>query len=670
MANVANRKKEKKKKKKRGFIVRKLFLRKKSGQKRSYLLFLGLITLGVGVLVSLLLNKKKKTEKKTKKDKRQDKKKKDGAAGTGAAAGAGKKKGRQKGKTEKAGKTEKKSSKGKSGKSGKGAKTGAGKSLTKKPFKLQKVDFFIIAAITAGIGLLVYPSIGDLYSRWKTMQSVNEYDKIVDEMDDQEIEDEIERARRYNRTLWGTRYLGIGADEPDGSNPMKEGDEEYNDILNVTKNGVMGYIIIDKIDSYSTVYHGSTESVLAAGVGHLFTTGFMVDGPNVHGAISAHTGLVSATLFTDLDQLEIGDSFEIHILNRVYTYQIDQIRIVDPSDLSDLQIEYGSNLVTLITCYPYGINSHRLLVRGRLQGYNYNKEDYEEYIEEEEQSGEEEKKNPQQISDWEAENNTEQLTQTGTRWWDILRLAMLGGVIAVMEALFYLHFRGKGDGTYRIQRKLCVIIMIPGILLILMAGFRSIQALLQEYTAGKECEQQMQDLGAYLEEYVTVEEETDSGETESSHVDSDTEEDGENQENTEDEKPENPVVTIGEYSYIGKLSLPSLDMELPVMAECTEENLALAPCVDTGTIEGKNLVIAGHRYRKLFSNLVKLQPGDKIYLTSAENRLYTYEVKSCTEIIPRKQDLYYGYDNWDIALYTCSASGENRYVVYGKLIEN
>ena len=111
-------------------------------------------------------------------------------------------------------------------------------------------------------------------------------------------------------------------------------------------------------------------------------------------------------------------------------------------------------------------------------------------------------------------------------------------------------------------------------------------------------------------------------------------------------------------------------MELPVMSECTEENLEIAPCVDTGTIEGKNLVIAGHRYRKLFSNLVKLQPGDKFYLTSADNKLYTYVVRSSAEIIPRKQDLYYGYDYWDIALYTCSVSGEHRYVVYGDLLED
>ena len=541
---------------------------------------------------------------------------------------------------------------------------------------LELVDYFIIGVIILGLGLLVYPTIGDLYSRWKTMQSVNDYNKVVDEMDDQQIEDEIERARRYNRTLWGTRYLGIGEDEPDGSNFMKEGDEEYKDILNITKNGVIGYLVIDKINSYSTIYHGSTDSVLAAGVGHLYSTGFTVDGPNVHGLLSAHTGLVSATLFTDLDQIEIGDCFEIHILDRVFTYQVDQILIVDPSDLAGLQIEYGSNYVTLITCYPYGINSHRLLVRGHLQGYNYNREDYEEYFEYEQPVEAEE------IANWEKED--EKLTQTGIPWTDIGRLAATGIIIMILAGLFYLSFRKKRKEAYVRHKKTCTYVFLAGMSVFLISGFISIGSLIEEYAAGKECEQRMQELKEYFESsrqeedsgVVFSKKDSDEGDKKESGSSAaegenmqENEPDTEQTENHTDSHTGNHAITVGKYSYIGKLSFPSLDLELPVMSECTEENLEIAPCVDMGTVEDGNLVIAGHRYRKIFSNLEKLQVGDKIYLTTAENKLYTYMVKSCVEIIPRKQDLYYGYYNWNLALYTCSSGGKNRYVVYAELME-
>ena len=556
---------------------------------------------------------------------------------------------------------------------------GAGKNFGLKKIKLGLVDYFIIGAITLGLGLLVYPTIGDIYSRWKTMQSIKDYDKFVDEMDEQEIEDEIQRARDYNRTLWGTLYRGIGEDDPDGSNYMKEGDERYNDILNVTKNGVIGYLIIDKINSYSTIYHGSTDSVLAAGVGHLFSTGFTVDGPNVHGALSAHTGLVSATLFTNLDQIKIGDSFEIHILNRVFTYQVDQILIVNPDDLSNLQIEYGSNYVTLITCYPYGINTHRLMVRGHLQGYTYDRDDYEDYFEFEQavEGDSQEKDDDTGLENWEEEG--EKLQQTGICWSDIIKTASTGTVITVMALLFYVYFKRSRSRFAKYKKSICMAVSGIGAIIMLSAGAMSLDGLIGEYVSGIKCQKQLQELKSYFEndDFSDVWEDAQKTDTENQITQkTDTENDiteefdTENQNTQESDVEKNSnTITVDGRSYIGKLTLPSVNLELPVLSEYTKENIEIAPCVDMGSVESGRLVIAGHRYRRIFLNLKNVRIGDKIYITSAENKLYTYVVKDCVEILPRKKDLYYANDNWDLALYTCNENGRYRYVIYAELMQ-
>ncbi|MGN0483610.1 MAG: class C sortase [Lachnospiraceae bacterium] len=552
---------------------------------------------------------------------------------------------------------------------------GAGKGLFGLLAGLKATDYLIMLAIVAGLGLLVYPTIGDLISRWETMNSIKDYDKVVDGMDEKEMDDEIERARRYNKTLWGKYYVGIGKDKKNGRNLMKEGDKKYNDILNVTKNGVMGYLIIDKIDCYSVIYHGSTNSVLAAGVGHLFRTGFPVDGPNVNGALSAHTGLVSATLFTDLDQLKVGDTFEVHILNKVYTYQIEQILIVNPSDLSNLQIEYGSNYVTLVTCYPYGVNTHRLLVKGRLQGYNYDKKDYEKYIEEAA------KKRSQQVKKIAPEEEEEPLEQTGTEWDKIAKIAKYGGILAGFAFLFFLHYRVRYlqlrrarkrlelDGPYQIRRepdekeltshkreKISLWLVAGGLTVVCAAGVMSVSALVEEAAVGWRCESQEKQLDAYMKNQQKPQNiKTDSTVQSADQIQT-------------SEKPKNPVVKVDGNEYIGKLSFPSLDMELPVLAECNEENLKQAPCVDSGTIEERDLIIAGHRYRRVFTNLQNLKVGDKIYLTSADNKFYTYIVKSLVEVPPHKVNLYAGCETWDLALYTCTPGGKNRQVVYADLL--
>ena len=165
----------------------------------------------------------------------------------------------------------------------------------------------------------------------------------------------FEEAEEYNRRLAVT---GIKWS-------MTEGEiQEYNRILDISDSGIMGYIDIPKLRQTLPIYHGTDDKVLQIAIGHLAGTSFPVGGESTHCVVSGHRGLPSARLFTDLDQLVVGDIWTMTILNRTVTYEVDQIRIVEPEDLSELQIAEGKDYCTLLTCTPYGINSHRLLVRG------------------------------------------------------------------------------------------------------------------------------------------------------------------------------------------------------------------------------------------------------------------------------------------------------------------
>jgi sortase A len=165
----------------------------------------------------------------------------------------------------------------------------------------------------------------------------------------------LAEAEAYNEKLSGL------------TTPIEMSDEaleEYNKLLDVTGTGIMGYIEIDKIDCKLPIYHTADDEVMQLGAGHLEGTSLPVGGESTHSVICGHRGLPSSKLFTDLDQMEVGDNFVIHILNETLTYEVDQILVVDPDDTSALGIEEGKDLVTLFTCTPYGINTHRLLVRG------------------------------------------------------------------------------------------------------------------------------------------------------------------------------------------------------------------------------------------------------------------------------------------------------------------
>lgn len=213
----------------------------------------------------------------------------------------------------------------------------------------------ILLILFAGLALLLYPTVSDYWNSFHQTRAIASYVKAVDNLDQKDYQKIWDEAKQYNERLGKT-----GIQMP----LSKEEEKAYEKLLNVSGNGIMGYIEIPKIRVSLPIYHGMDEGVLQIATGHLAGTSLPVGGKSSHCAISGHRGLPSARLFTDLDKMSKGDIFMMHVLNKTLTYEVDQIRIVLPDDLSNLKIEDGKDLCTLVTCTPYGVNTHRLLVRG------------------------------------------------------------------------------------------------------------------------------------------------------------------------------------------------------------------------------------------------------------------------------------------------------------------
>lgn len=213
----------------------------------------------------------------------------------------------------------------------------------------------LILVFFAGLSLLLYPSLSDYWNSFHASQAVATYSEEVRNLNADKYDCLIREAREYNAALPG-RYKAFFLSESDRST--------YNALLDVNGTGVMGYIEIPTIQISLPIYHGTEDEVLQIAVGHLDWFSLPVGGEGTHCVLSGHRGLPSAKLFTNLDKLVVGDKFVIRVLDEVMTYEVDQILIVEPNDLSALAIEKGKDLCTLVTCTPYGVNSHRLLVRG------------------------------------------------------------------------------------------------------------------------------------------------------------------------------------------------------------------------------------------------------------------------------------------------------------------
>lgn len=213
----------------------------------------------------------------------------------------------------------------------------------------------LVLIFFVGLSLLLYPTISDYWNSFHQSRAIATYAEAVAEMDDEDYEKMWQEAVAYNQELSNRAGRWILTEEEE---------KEYNQILNVGGTGIMGYIEIPEIKVALPIYHGTDEGVLQIAVGHIAGSSLPVGGSGTHSVISGHRGLPSAKLFTNLDELEEGDVFMLRVLDETLTYEVDKISIVEPDDLTGLEIEADQDLCTLVTCTPYGVNSHRLLVRG------------------------------------------------------------------------------------------------------------------------------------------------------------------------------------------------------------------------------------------------------------------------------------------------------------------
>ena len=235
--------------------------------------------------------------------------------------------------------------------------------MKKKTYKILIVIIFL-----AGLSLLLYPFVANQWNNYRQKQLISDYDSIVSAEDaagEIDYAAELEKARAYNEAL----LPSILPDSFAIAEATEGEDKAYMDCLNIAGDGIMGIVEIPKIDIKLPIYHTTREDVLQVAAGHLEGSSLPIGGESTHAVISAHRGLPSASLFTDLDQMKIGDHFLIHVLDNTLCYEVDQILVVEPEDTDALAVEEGEDLVTLLTCTPYGVNTQRLLVRGHRVDY-------------------------------------------------------------------------------------------------------------------------------------------------------------------------------------------------------------------------------------------------------------------------------------------------------------
>lgn len=246
--------------------------------------------------------------------------------------------------------------------------------MGRKLFRILMVLVFV-----AGFGLLVYPTVSNQWNTYRQNRLIASYDEVVNsQMTEEDFTKEWEKARSYNEGFHVNHIysdsFALEDEAADEDSQKLLADTPYGQALNVAGNGVMGYLSIPKINIKLAIYHGSAADVLQTGVGHFAGTALPIGGESTHSVLAAHRGLPSAKLFTDIDQLEEGDEFYIVILNETFAYEVDEIHpMVDKDDSALLEellsVQEGKDLVTLFTCTPYGVNSHRLLVRGHRTEY-------------------------------------------------------------------------------------------------------------------------------------------------------------------------------------------------------------------------------------------------------------------------------------------------------------
>jgi sortase A len=226
-----------------------------------------------------------------------------------------------------------------------------------RPMKKKRYNIVLTVAFFIGLSLLLYPTVSDYWNSFHQTRAIADYAESVAELADDNYEEILNQAEAYNEELLNLPNRFTSEED-------EEAHEAYEEQLNVSDTGIIGYVEIPSISVKLPIYHGTDEGVLQVAVGHIEGSSLPVGGPSTHCVLSGHRGLPSAKLFTDLDQLVEGDYFMLQVLDETLTYEVDQILIVEPNDLEPLAIEEGKDYCTLVTCTPYGINTQRLLVRG------------------------------------------------------------------------------------------------------------------------------------------------------------------------------------------------------------------------------------------------------------------------------------------------------------------
>ncbi len=221
------------------------------------------------------------------------------------------------------------------------------------------ITVFVVAI---GICLAAYPFVSNYLYELRQDEVITDYVTDVENQGDRAVEEEKQKVVEYNKSLLNANVVLTDPFDPDAIRNAQA--EPYNSLLNLNGDGVMGFLYIPAIDVRLSIYHGTSAEVLESGVGHLEYTSMPMGGDGTHTVMSAHTGLPGKKLFTDLELLEEGDIFYIYVLDEVLAYQVDRIKVTEPDDVSELSIYHDKDYVTLVTCTPYGVNSHRLLVRG------------------------------------------------------------------------------------------------------------------------------------------------------------------------------------------------------------------------------------------------------------------------------------------------------------------
>ena len=230
----------------------------------------------------------------------------------------------------------------------------------KKKKKMSRLTYNLIVTVVFLLGLLVllYPTLSDIYNRLRNQNLIVNYETVVSSIPENDYSEIMRQAREYN----DQHTVNTFTDAFDGEDYILS--HPYDTLLNPGGNNIMGYIEIPKLAIRLAIGHGTGIEILEKGVGHIEGTSLPIGGPSTHSVLSAHRGLPSAKLFTDLDEIVVGDKFFLYILNENLAYEVDKITVVEPTEADELMIIEGEDLVTLLTCTPYGVNSHRLLVRG------------------------------------------------------------------------------------------------------------------------------------------------------------------------------------------------------------------------------------------------------------------------------------------------------------------